>query len=503
MHAQAPAEEKPSDRKKKRTDSSDSETDTSEEEDEDEEKQVTAPLDPSSATHMNQLLPLRASLIECLYYCDDCSELRCTRCVIEEPAGYHCPNCLFDVPTASVRGEKNCCARNCFQCPACTHVLSVVEGDRRQNDKACFVLACSVCLWNSAEIEWTFEKATGISAQIERMREANGCHKEFTNLLNHWRTVQRASAATVSNTTAAHAHGSVTAAAGGAFKHRLGGSAAAASSSGMHSLRRAAASAESTSVPEYTAACYAGEEGRQHLDRLMSLKSADYVPYTTSPLVSEPQRVQLHMKVARRCRQCHHILIKPESKAQATRFKIQLMAANFLPTITVPATLNLQKALAGHGSRKRTVVLPCGPFTPGETLPLALRFSNPLYTEMHVVVEAPSSSSTFAHIDVMAPRFMLPPFTELWEYDDDDDSDGASDKSGASASTRGILDHQGNRVAIQINIVPLAETSTLKIPLRVTCSHVDDMDVNADGSQSTEQRRAVKNSFWVYVILGE
>ncbi|KAJ1950511.1 hypothetical protein EC988_004357, partial [Linderina pennispora] len=85
---------------------------------------ASPPLLPTSP-----LLPLRAFPLEHLYYCDDCSALRCPHCVIEEPAGYHCPNCLFDVPTASVRSEQNSCARNCFQCPVCTHVLAVVEGD--------------------------------------------------------------------------------------------------------------------------------------------------------------------------------------------------------------------------------------------------------------------------------------------------------------------------------------------------------------------------------------
>ncbi|KAJ2556345.1 hypothetical protein EV175_002078 [Coemansia sp. RSA 1933] len=503
MRAQVPAgedeEKEPRLKKKKSADSSDSESDMADEEEGDGESRTALPLDPSSTTHIDRLLPLRASPIESLYYCDDCSELRCTRCVIEEPAGYHCPNCLFDVPTASVRGEKNCCVRNCFQCPACTHVLSVAEGDRRQNDSGCFVLACSVCLWNSAEIGWTFEKATGISAQIERVKEAKTSHKEFANLLDHWRTVQRTSgAAASSSSTMPHSRGPGKTAVSAAFKHRMGTS----SSYVMNSLRRAASAAEDAAeVSTYTATSGAKGDGSAHLGQLMSLSNADNVPYQSVPLVNEPQRVRLHMKVARRCRQCHHILIKPESKAQATRFKIQLMAANFLPTITVPTALSLQKALVGgrHSTRQQPVGLPRGPFTAGETVSMALRFANPLYTEMAVAVDAPSSPD-YAHIEVVSPSFTLPPFTELWEYDDDDDND--SDDADSSATTRGILDRQGNRVAIQINVMPLADAAVLTVPLRVSCSHVDDMDVDADGSNSAAQRRAIKNSFWIYIHLG-
>jgi hypothetical protein len=39
-----------------------------------------------------------------------------------------------------------------------------------------------------------------------------------------------------------------------------------------------------------------------------------------------PQRIHLAIKRSKRCRNCRHILIKPEQKAQATRFKIKLVA---------------------------------------------------------------------------------------------------------------------------------------------------------------------------------
>lgn len=42
-----------------------------------------------------------------LYFCDDCHQIRCPRCVQEEIVCYYCPNCLFEVPTASVKSERN------------------------------------------------------------------------------------------------------------------------------------------------------------------------------------------------------------------------------------------------------------------------------------------------------------------------------------------------------------------------------------------------------------
>jgi dynactin-4 len=44
-----------------------------------------------------------------LLFCEDCDAIRCDSCASVEIACYFCPNCLFEVPSASVRGEKNRC----------------------------------------------------------------------------------------------------------------------------------------------------------------------------------------------------------------------------------------------------------------------------------------------------------------------------------------------------------------------------------------------------------
>lgn len=44
-----------------------------------------------------------------LLFCEDCDAVRCNSCAACEVACYYCPNCLFEVPSASVRGEKNRC----------------------------------------------------------------------------------------------------------------------------------------------------------------------------------------------------------------------------------------------------------------------------------------------------------------------------------------------------------------------------------------------------------
>jgi dynactin-4 len=75
---------------------------------------------PASGTLTAKSLPLNidvdhpppvgdfsAQPISRLYFCEECHRLKCNRCVQEDIISYYCPSCLFEVPTASVKGEKN------------------------------------------------------------------------------------------------------------------------------------------------------------------------------------------------------------------------------------------------------------------------------------------------------------------------------------------------------------------------------------------------------------
>jgi dynactin-4 len=61
-----------------------------------------APLPPSHASSYADLSPLSG-----LFFCEECDAIRCDQCVAVEVASYYCPNCLFDVPSANVRADKN------------------------------------------------------------------------------------------------------------------------------------------------------------------------------------------------------------------------------------------------------------------------------------------------------------------------------------------------------------------------------------------------------------
>lgn len=67
--------------------------------DKDEEEQERT-FDPRSPRANFALYP-----IEHLLYCEDCQQIRCPRCTIEEIVCWYCPSCLFEMPTSMVKSE--------------------------------------------------------------------------------------------------------------------------------------------------------------------------------------------------------------------------------------------------------------------------------------------------------------------------------------------------------------------------------------------------------------
>lgn len=66
--------------------------------DDDEEQERT--FDPKSPRANFSLYPP-----EHLLYCEECQEIRCPRCILEEIVCWYCPNCLFEMPLTMVKSE--------------------------------------------------------------------------------------------------------------------------------------------------------------------------------------------------------------------------------------------------------------------------------------------------------------------------------------------------------------------------------------------------------------
>ncbi|KAK4234463.1 dynactin subunit 4 [Achaetomium macrosporum] len=135
-------------------------------------------FDPRAPRSNYSLYPL-----EYLLYCEDCHQIRCPRCVSEEIVTYYCPNCLFEVPSSTIKSEGNRCTRSCFQCPICIGPLAVTSVETKPDPgllaatdntaaphSGPYALTCSYCNWSSTEVGIKFDKPNSIHAQLAKLR---------------------------------------------------------------------------------------------------------------------------------------------------------------------------------------------------------------------------------------------------------------------------------------------------------------------------------------------
>ncbi|KAJ3860220.1 dynactin p62 family-domain-containing protein [Lentinula edodes] len=515
-----------------------------------------------------------------LFFCEECDAVRCNRCVSVEVSGYYCPNCLFEVPSASVRAEKNRCARNCFMCPNCRNTLSVVPsdppdaGDGRLSapistvGEPPFFLYCNHCRWDSSEVGITFEKPTGLAAQLQKLEDYAPESLEFDRLKEHFEPILRASSLSSSSSVApsiSHSHhhsNPITAAASAALARDIPGVAKYTPHARSGRPSGKDRSANKDEMPEYKsrldinhASTYGSGGGDVDVELMRRLEDVSEVAsleqrwnYSWSTSLEtrdlKPLRIPLHSKRSKRCPACTHILIKPEQKAQSVRYKIKLVAANYLPAITV--ALPHQIEMLGHISAeaaKRSTKAPVdddkdtrGGLQAGKTYPFHMSLTNPLYDpiqvrlsvqRMHVAAAVNSGEGgtidkarrpPFA-ISIPTTPFSVAPFAEAWEYEDDEEMFGLDDDelearlSGREkepkpkSKTVGILEKRANVTVVGGEVALGKEArGEVKFNMLVAYTYRSDDPAPSEGHDISPSKKAALETktfaFYTVVDLG-
>ncbi|CAE6490205.1 unnamed protein product [Rhizoctonia solani] len=376
-----------------------------------------------------------------LYFCEECDAVRCPRCVALEVSGYYCPNCLFEVPSASVRGEKNrqasmCvdahyyqhlsfrCARNCFQCPHCRNTLSVVPSDPPEREPGSrlpiiinpvgeppFILYCSFCRWDSEEVGISFEKPTGLALQLQRFEDSAPETLEFDHLKDHFEPLIRASGSGHTGHTPNARHNPITAAASHALAREVHGVPRHQSNKGTGRQNKTNTRADPwdsyiarnpASGGDSNVGASGGPEDVEWMRNLDNLEDVAPVEgrwdaswsgsLRSSSLA--PLRIPLH------------------SKMSSVRYKIKLMASNYLPSLEAYLSTTTTSA-----SR----------LVQGRSCPFSITITNPLYDSIQVRLQ-PYNPATYATVNRPSFHVTLPQnflsvsaFAEAWEYDEDDE----------------------------------------------------------------------------------
>ncbi|KAL7280129.1 hypothetical protein ACG7TL_006546 [Trametes sanguinea] len=425
-----------------------------------------------------------------------------------------------------------------------------------------FFLYCNHCRWDSAEVDITFEKPTGLAAQLQKFEDSAPESLEFERLKEHFEPFLRASSSSAlpSATPAHHVHANpITAAASSALARDIPGvgkyNPLARSRIGRdkHAHRH--------ELPDYkarveiaSAAALSGEADVEFLRHLESIEEVASLEqrWTNSWATSlresdlKPLRIPLQSKKSKRCPSCRHILIKPEQKAQSVRFKIKLVAANYLPAIAVTlphaqAALEMMKRSSTLGKSTSAAAAAeeqqaAGALIPGHSYPFHLAFTNPLYDPIQIrlakavpqgeIVDVEKARRSTFHIQLPSAAFPVAAYAEAWEYDDDEedmfglDDDGmevdargkkSKDGRGKSRSV-GIVERRANVTVVSGEVlIPKDARGDVKFNMLVSYTYrsddpetVDDAEAGTPSrSQATSRAPEMKNfSFYTVVDLG-
>lgn len=168
---------------------------------------------------------------------------------------------------------------------------------------------------------------------------------------------------------------------------------------------------------------------------MTALLTVAFIKQSLSDL--KPLRIPLHSKKSKRCPTCRHILIKPEQKAQSVRYKIKLVAANYLPAMSVSlpslaspaATITtLKRSMTGKPVQEDDKASQAQ-MQAGKTYPFQLALTNPLYDPITVKLSMqrttnPAGKRPPFAVSLPSAAFVVAAYAEAWEYEDDEEMFG-------------------------------------------------------------------------------
>ena len=227
-----------------------------------------------------------------------------------------------------------------------------------------------------------------------------------------------------------------------------------------------------------------------------------------------PTPIQLRSRRSKRCQQCRYHLVRPDDKRHSARYKLRLLALNYIPRISA-APLNTETA-------SPNVLIP------GSTQQFVLTCRNPLYDPVRVKLGTPSTvlDSTGSRITILCPQFDIGASADVW-----DEALNSSNFESDSTATRGAPEagkvwRKGrNWTSIVLEVVPgfpgntpidpsrATDNNLLEIPILVRMEYFTDSSStapaawespeNSPGYKSVKEERVPKEIvFWVVVGLG-
>ncbi|KAL4945014.1 hypothetical protein BDV06DRAFT_209766 [Aspergillus oleicola] len=411
---------------------------------------------------------------EQLLYCEDCHQIKCSRCITEEILCWYCPSCLFETPSSLVRHEGNRCGRNCFSCPSCTAPLAVtaLEGDLSAEHAGPWVLSCSYCMWTTLDIGIKFDKPTSIRAQLTKLTtdiastaasrtRGSRAFSDLKSPLSMYSSIdEQFPPATASgpeeqaaNTTPPRTRDARFAALKGFYKDQIAATTTtgvdpgdfAGQFSSPNTLQRIMSiytqsrlstlygntNKKSRARPPVMREALTESEGLSvpnpdsETAIIRRLASDDCGWDGTASLEQRASQSQsarfvedllplptlLRTKRSKRCKSCKHILVKPEFKPQSVRYRIRLIALSYIPHPTLRPLV-----LPPTSSSQRQTIPDLNALTPQKPIQLLLTLKNHMFDPIRITLATPSVTPgrVASKVTILCPQFDIGANKDAW-----------------------------------------------------------------------------------------
>lgn len=382
------------------------------------------------------------------------------------------------------------CGRSCYQCPACTAQLAVTQvqdlGDEKGKDREellkpptssgggdseTYILQCHYCDWSSLGIGVQFNKSTKITEQLSRIRKTRTStsseqekittsHDEtFTNLSNFYKE-QLGQSTDPQNPYSNSPYSSpanlarIMSLYGGLPYNALKKSRekpqpmreALNSSEGLTTFSPSGPSTDDEMIRKMQTL---GWEATTTLTQRISTPTNTSTRFTSDLW---PAAQPLLTRRGRRCRTCRQFLTRPEQKVGSRKYKIRLLAQNYIPRLSLKPLHTQTQAAQGanpilqilRGENVEEELL-----QPYQTKHFLLTLRNPLFESVRISLATPGTTpgKIASRVTILCPHFTVGPAGELWD-------DALASSTSTSAS--------GGRSAAMASLTGSSEEATAK-----------------------------------------
>ena len=216
------------------------------------------------------------------------------------------------------------------------------------------------------------------------------------------------------------------------------------------------------------------EQGFAGTTSIEQRSSQRYPPHFVDDLLPVPTR--LVTKRSKRCRTCRHILVKPEAKVTSTRYRIRLIAVNYIPSMSLQP-LQLPPSVTASPAGHPPPILEINALPPLKACQFLLTLKNPLFDPVKVTLATPTyTPGPFGHkVTILCPQFEIGANIDVWEEalgsrGTDGRRSSTMLSSGNLSTTKG--EHEGARVAEAGKVWEMGR-NRVTVVVEVTCAAID------------------------------